>query len=224
MQEDRTAQPEPEEHAPGILRRLWPALLGAAVLVPALLLLHRELRHYDLHVILSESRAIPGGRIAAALLLTAGSYLLLTFYDVLALRHAGHPLGYARTAAASFTSYVASHNIGLSGVGGTAVRYRLYTAFGLSAVEIAEVVAFCALTFWVGFLFVAGVTFTLAPIALPEDFHALVDTTRPLGALFLVLCAGFLAWSLGARRPLAWRSWSFSPPSGRMLLLSLIHI
>jgi hypothetical protein len=48
-----------------------------------------------------------------------------------------------------------------------------------------------------------------------------VDTTRPLGALFLVVCAGFLAWSLGARRPLAWRSWSFSPPSGRMLLLQL---
>ena len=62
------------------------------------------------------------------------------------LRHAGRRLPYGRTALTSFASYVASHNLGLSGLGGTAVRYRLYTAFGLSAGEIAEVVAFCGLT------------------------------------------------------------------------------
>jgi phosphatidylglycerol lysyltransferase len=195
--------------------------MGTAVLAAALYSLHRELSRYDLHAFLAGARSIPAARIAAALAATAASYFLLTFYDVLALRHIGHPLGYARTAATSFTSYVTSHNVGMSGIGGTAVRYRLYTAFGLSAPEIAEVVAYCALAFWIGFLFLGGVVFTFAPLELPEQLHAFVRTTRPLGLVFLALSAAELVWILVIRRSFAWRSWTFSPPSRRSFSLQL---
>src|SRR5688572_10853423 len=110
------------------LRRSLPLVLGAAALGGALYLIHKELARYDFHTLVSAAKSIPSERIAAAVALTVASYLLLTLYDVLALRHVDHPLSYARTAATSFTSYVTSHNVGLSGIGGTAVRYRMYTA------------------------------------------------------------------------------------------------
>jgi phosphatidylglycerol lysyltransferase len=203
------------------VRRLLPLALAALVLAAALTLLHRELATHDLRSLLAAARAIPAGRIAAAMAATAASYLLLTLYDVQALRHIGRPLGYARTAAVSFASTVTSHNVGLSGIGGTAVRYRLYTTFGLSAPEIAEVVAFCALAFWIGFLLLGGVLFTLEPVRLPGELHALVSTTRPLGIAFLGVSLGVAAWSLGSRRPLVWRSWRIRPPAPRDWLLQL---
>jgi len=202
------------------LRSLGP-LLGLVLFVGALALLRRELVRVDLGEVLREARAISPLGIGAALALTAASYALLTLYDVLALRHAGRSLPYRRTALVSFTAYVASHNLGFSGVGGTAVRYRLYTAWGLSAAEIAEVVAFCAITFWVGFCLVGGLVFVSVPIAFPPALHAAFASTRPLGFLFLLPVVAFLLWALVLRWPVVLRRWRIEPPAARLLLLQL---
>jgi len=187
----------------------------------ALWLVARELRHYDLPQVLAAARSIPTGTIVAALACTAASYYVLTLYDLLALRHVGRDIGYVRASLTSFTSYVSSHNLGLSGIGGTAVRYRLYTVFGLSSSEIAEVIAFCALTFWLGLLTAGGVVFIVEPIALPASLHALVGTLRPVGIVFVAVLLAIFAWPLVLRRPLRVRSWSFSPPSLRELLMQI---
>jgi len=202
--------------------QLLRVVAGSAVFLLALLLLRHELRDYEPRQVLAVARATPHDRIALALLATAASYLLLTGYDVLALRHIGRTLSYGRIALTSFTAYVTSHNLGLSGIGGSAVRYRLYTAWGLSTAEIAEIIAFCALTFWTGFLFLGGVVFVAAPIELPASLHAVFRTLQPLGFAFLVPAALISVWSLVLRKPLRIRSWSFTPPSGRLLGLQLL--
>ena len=196
-------------------------LVGLLVLGGALMLLHHELRSYSLHEMASAASAIPWKRIAMALMLTTASYILLTGYDVLALRHVGQKLSYGKTAVTSFTSYVTSHNLGLSGVGGAAVRFRLYTAWGLAAVEIAEIVAFCGLTFWFGFVSLGGVAFVVAPLDFPPGFRGPISTTRPLGMILLLPAALYLVWALLIKKPLCIRSWCFHPPRGRLLLLQL---
>ena len=202
--------------------RFLRVLAGAAVFVLALWLLHRELRHYDLRQVLAVAKATPREGIVLALLCSAASYYLLTFYDVLALHDVGRRLSYGRVLLASFTSQVVSHNLGLAGIGGSALRYRIYTAWGLSLAEIAQVIASCALTFWIGFLFVGGVVFVVAPIELPAALHAVFPTLRPLGIAFLVPAAALCLWSLLVRKPLRIGSWSFAPPSGRTLFLQLV--
>ncbi len=196
-------------------------LAGMGIFAGALWLLQREFRNYDLPAILAAVRAVPASRVALAVLCTGASYFALTFYDVLALRHVRRDLGRAKTMLTSFIAYVTSHNLGLSGIGGTAVRFRLYTAWGLSALEIGELVAFCGLTFWLGFLFLGGVVFVLVPLELPAGFQAALATTRPLGFVFLVATAAFLVWSLVLRKPVRVRAWTFAPPSARELLLQL---
>jgi uncharacterized membrane protein YbhN (UPF0104 family) len=101
-------------------------------------------------------RGIPRWRLLLGVLCTAASYGLLTGYDALACRYLVQALRYRQIALASFVGYAFSHNVGASFLGGGAIRYRLYSSWGLSASEIATIVAFNGITFWLGFLLLTG--------------------------------------------------------------------
>ena len=72
-------------------------------------------------------------------------------------------LPYRRTAFASFVSYVVAHNVGASFLGGAAMRLHLYSGWGLSAREVAGVIALNAVTFWLGVLVLLGVSLLVSP-------------------------------------------------------------
>src|SRR5262245_9890109 len=112
-------------------------LLGAVVFVLAVLVLRRELAGYHLDDVVARFGAISGRRVALAGVLTAASYALLTGYDALAFRWIRYTLAYRRIALASFLGFVFSHNIGLSFLGGSAVRYRMLSTWGVPAGVIA---------------------------------------------------------------------------------------
>ncbi len=130
-------------------------LFGLILFLIALWILHHTLKEYHYHDIVRRLEELPSEQLLIALGLTILNYLALTGYDALAVRYIQRPLSYGKIAFTSFIGYVFSHNIGLSILGAGAVRYRLYSAWGLSALEIARVVAFCTLTFWLG-LFTLG--------------------------------------------------------------------
>jgi uncharacterized membrane protein YbhN (UPF0104 family) len=156
-----------------LLHRAAPLLL-AALLGGAVWLLHRELSAYHYSDIRRALEAISPGRVGLAILLTAVSYWILTGYDVLALRHLDRRLPYRRTALASFLGYAFAHNVGVSVLGGAAPRYRLYSVWGLSAIEIATVVGFAAVMFWMGSLTIGG----LRTVAEPTTFRSLCRCPR----------------------------------------------
>ena len=139
-------------------------VLGGAIFLAALWVLHRELSLVHYHDVLKSLEQIPGMRLLLALVVTGLNYLVLTGYDWLAFRYIRHSLAYARIALASFIGYAFSNSVGLSMLAGTSVRYRLYSTWGLSAVEIATVVGFYTLTLWLGLFTVAGAVFVLNQI------------------------------------------------------------
>jgi phosphatidylglycerol lysyltransferase len=194
------------------LKRFTP-LIGAGLFILAAVVLYRQLKAYHLHDILQEVHAIPSGRILAALLLMAGSYLVMTGYDLLALRYIRHPLPPAKTALTAFLGYAFSNNIGFSMIAGASVRYRLYSAWGLSAVEITKVVLFCSTSLWLGFSSLSGAVFAFAPLALPRSLHWPVATVRPLGILLLAAALGYWGLTFFSRREWRFGHWKLAPPS-----------
>jgi phosphatidylglycerol lysyltransferase len=140
-------------------------------------------------------------RVIAVLLMIAG-YVSLTGYDALGFRWIGHPLSYPRVALASFVGFVFSHNLGLSFLGGNAVRYRILSSFGVDASAIARVVAFNGLTFWLGFLALGGAVLTIDPLGLPKQLHLPFSTSRPIGVLLLVVLLAWLTYTIVRRTPL----------------------
>jgi uncharacterized membrane protein YbhN (UPF0104 family) len=175
--------------------------LGAVLFGLAVLVLRHELAGYRLADIADRFGSIPARRIALAGLLTVASYALLTGYDALAFRWIRNPLAYRRIALASFLGFVFSHNVGLSFLGGSAVRYRMLASWGVSAGEIARVIAFNVLTFWLGF-FALGAVLVVDPLPVPGALHAPFATSRPVGIALLLGLGGYLAASALRRAPL----------------------
>lgn len=202
------------------LRSLAP-LLGLLLFAVALWELHHELQTFHYHDLVRHVHSIPVGQLALALLLTGLSYFTLTGYDALALRSIHHPLAYGRIALASFVGYAFSHTIGVSWLTGGSVRYRLYSAWGLSALEVTQVIVFTILTFWLGFCTLGGVAFVLEPPAMPAWRLMPVASLRPIGVLFLSLVAGYLVWTTTRTQPLRIRGWTFSLPTTRLSLLQI---
>lgn len=213
----------PLGEAPG--RRLrsfvMPALtlllfLGAAWAV------HRELAAWTFDDIEDAIGRVSGDQVVMAILAAGLSYLFLSFYDPLALRHLGNPLPPRRGALASFVGYAFSHAMGVPLVTGGAVRFRLYSAWGLPAGDIAGIIAFNSLTLWLG----VAAMLALGGLTAPSEVGTLLRL--PASAV-----TG-LSWSLGLlllaypwlgivfRRPLVVGNWSFAWPAPRLALAQLL--
>jgi phosphatidylglycerol lysyltransferase len=104
---------------------------------------------------------------------------------------------------------------------GSSVRYRLYSAWGLSAEDITKVVAFCSLTLWMGFLTLGGIIFLLEPMIVPERLHLPFSSVRFLGSIFLLLVGGYLLWGLLRKRPIRIFEWEVVLPSFRIFLIQI---
>ncbi|HEX6899276.1 MAG TPA: bifunctional lysylphosphatidylglycerol flippase/synthetase MprF [Thermoanaerobaculia bacterium] len=178
----------------------------------ALWLLHRELRDFHYRDVIRFLDALPARRVLLAFGCAAGGYLALTGYDALALRFLGLRLPYRKVALASFTGYAFSNTLGLPLLTGTPLRARLYSGWGLTALDVARVVLFSQLTFWLGFGALSGAVFLAEPIVLPARLGLPVATLRPLGALLLGLIAAYLAVSALRRRPFILRGMELPMP------------
>ena len=202
------------------LRHL-PALLGVALLVGAIWVVQREFRNLRLADIRAALAAIPGRSLLLAAGMTVLSYGVLTFYDRLGTIYAGHKVRYRRVAFASFCAYALSHNLGFSAVSGAAVRYRLYSHWGLSPVQIAKVVGFCSLTFALGGLVLGGCILFFEPTALPFFPRILPNWAfYAVGTLMWGLVLGYVVISRLAGT-IRLRGHEFAMPTWRMAVVQV---
>jgi uncharacterized membrane protein YbhN (UPF0104 family) len=164
-------------------------------------------------------------RIGLAALCVVGAFCTLTFYDFFALRTIGKThVPYRIAAMSSFTSYTIGHNIGATVFTGGAIRFRIYSDYGLTAIDVAKICFLSGLTFWLGNLFVLGIGMVWHPWAasaidlLPHAMNRLIG----LGCLAGI--AAYLVWlSTGkARRELGQNGWKVVLPSARLTFLQIL--
>lgn len=164
---------------------------------------------------------LQGWRIAAAMAFTILSYLVLTLYDLLALRIIGRPLPYRTAALASFTSYALSNNLGLSVLTGGSARYLVYSAAGLRAGDIARVVVIAGMTFWSGIVVLAGASLMLQPSeVMGASWLPPLWVQQSVGGAVLVAAALTLLASRTSHR-LALGNWTLPMPTTRQILAQI---
>jgi uncharacterized membrane protein YbhN (UPF0104 family) len=110
---------------------------------------------------------------------------------------------------------VFSHNVGLSFLGGSAVRYRMYSSWGVPPGDLGRAIAFNFVTLWLGFLALGAVLLLVDPIALPGAWHGIVST-RPLGALFALVLAAYWVFFVGRKRDLRVGELAIEIPGARI--------
>ena len=206
----------------------WKRLgIAASLLIIAFAIttLVRTLKGVDTGVILIALTEIPPGHIALAALCVVGAFCTLTFYDYFALRTIGKKhVPYRIAALASFTSYTIGHNIGATVFTGGAIRFRIYSDYGLSAIDVAKICFLSGLTFWLGNTFVLGIGMAWHPWAASamDQLPPAINRLIALGAIAAV--AAYLVWlSLGdVRRELGQHGWKVVLPSARLTLVQIL--
>jgi hypothetical protein len=191
----------------------------------AITTLVRTLRGVDTGVILTALTELPPHHIALAALCVIGAFCTLTFYDFFALRTIGKKqVPYRIAALSSFTSYTIGHNIGATVFTGGAIRFRIYSDYGLSAIDVAKICFLSGLTFWLGNLVVLGFGMAYHPWAasamdlLPPAMNRLIA----LGCLAGIV-AYFVWLVMGKqRRELGQNGWKVVLPSARLTLLQVL--
>src|ERR1700736_5886149 len=206
----------------------WKRLRGAGglpMIAFAITTLVRTLKGVDTGVILTALTEISPHQIALAGLCVVGAFCTLTFYDFFALRTIGKKqVPYRIAALSSLTSYTIRHNIGATVFTGGAIRFRIYSDYGLSAIDVAKICFLSGLTFWLGNLFVLGVGMAWHPWAasamdlLPPAMNRLIA----LGCLAGI--AAYLVWLVTGkeRRELGQNGWKVVLPSARLTLLQVL--
>src|SRR6195952_641460 len=206
----------------------WKRLgIAASLLIIALAIttLVRTLKGVDVGVILTALAEKPLLQIGLAALCVVGAYCTLTFYDFFALRTIGKPhVPYRIAALSSFTSYTIGHNIGATVFTGGAIRFRIYSEYSLSAVDVAKICFLSGLTFWLGNLVVLGFGMAWHPSAasamdlLPPAMNRLIALSCLAG-----IAAYFIWLVMGKnRRELGQNGWKVVLPSARLTLLQVL--
>ena len=203
------------------LRRSIGALLAVGVFVLAIWVLRRELGGGRMQDVLQHAGDLPNESIALAIALTALSFIVLTGYDNLSLRYIRKPMPYRRTAMASFLNYAFSQALGFPLLTGGSVRYRLYSRWGLSAIEITQVVAFASATFWLGVVALTSIVLLIAPPGITRVLPVAEGVVRPVGVLLFAIVGAYGWWTVTGRRIVRIRGWRFRRPAPALAVLQL---
>jgi phosphatidylglycerol lysyltransferase len=188
----------------------------------ALVALHRLGGEIHLRDVMAEFSAIDGWRVAAAIALAAGSYLALTGYERLALDYVHVEMPWRRYGLTSFVANAVGHNLGVAALSGGAVRYRLYSPLGLGAIDIARIVLFCTLTFFLGVATLAGLSFLVHAGEATTLLHTTESLSRLLGLGLLALVAIYLLACRFRQSAIAWRGWRLELPAPRLAVAQVL--
>lgn len=197
--------------------------ISVTVIAAACYVLYHMLRGIDLDDVLEAIRQTEWHSIALAALFVTAGYFTLTFYDLFAVRAIGRPdIPYRINALAAFTSYSIGHNVGASVFTGGAVRYRIYSAWGLNAIDVAKICFLAGLTFWLGNAAVLGLGICYHPEAAANIDQLPPWLNRIVAICIIVGLVAYVAWVWTKPRNVGRGPWSVTLPGGPLTLLQIV--
>ncbi|MBN8998313.1 MAG: bifunctional lysylphosphatidylglycerol flippase/synthetase MprF, partial [Rhizobiales bacterium] len=163
--------------------------------------------------------ATPITSIAAAIGLTALSFVALGIYDLSALAFLGKRVAYPMVLLTSFCAYAVGNTAGFGPLTGGAIRFRFYGRLGFEPADVAKIVAFITIAFGVGLAGVValGLVFDPADLAAPLGLPPAV--LAAIGGAILLALIGLFLLSASGRASLTLRGATFSLPSARIMAM-----
>jgi uncharacterized membrane protein YbhN (UPF0104 family) len=198
-------------------------VLSILVIAVAVMVLAHQLRDVNPARVYAAFKAIPTHNIVAACLLVVAAYVTLTFYDFFALRTIGKThVPYRMAAFAAFTSYSIGHNIGATVFTGNAIRFRLYSSYGLTLVDIAKLAFVTGLTFWLGNAVVLGLGICYEPEAASAINQLPEWLNRALAIFVLSVIAAYLFWVGRKPRLVGREKWQVNLPGAKLTFVQIL--
>jgi glycosyltransferase 2 family protein len=205
-----------------ILHKLGVAI-SVTIIAVACYVLYHMLKGIDIDDVVEAIRQTEPQSIALAGLFVTAGYFTLTFYDLFAVRAIGAThVPYRVNALAAFTSYSIGHNVGASVFTGGAVRYRIYSAWGLNAIDVAKICFLAGLTFWLGNAAVLGLGVAYHPEAAASVDQLPAWLNRLIAIAIIIGLIGYVAWVWIKPRQVGRGPWTVILPGGPLTLLQIL--
>jgi hypothetical protein len=197
-------------------------VISLTIIAVALVVLFNMLHDLNVGEVIQAIKETSNLSIAAAALFVAGGYGTLTFYDWFALRTIGrNEIPYRIAALAGFSSYSVGHNVGATVFTGGAVRYRIYSAYGLTAFEVAKICFIAGLTFWLGNATVLGLSILAEPGAATPIDQLPAWANRLLAIVILSVLIAYVSWVWVAPREIGQGVWKVKLPNGPTTMVQI---
>ena len=183
----------------------WPwakRIGGGLFLLVVVGLLVRYARTVDWPRVKESILALPRPVLLQALGFAVVSHFVYSLMDLVGRHYTGHHMGKRQVMLVSFISYAFNLNLG-SLVGGIGLRYRLYSNHDVRYGNITRIVTLALITNWIGYILLAGMVFTIAPLELPPHFKLDSEELRMVGVALLSVAVVYLALCGWSKR----RSW-----------------
>lgn len=202
----------------------WPwikRVVGVVFLAVVAFLLVRYARTVDWDEVRRSVIELPRPVLMKAFLFAAASHFVYSLLDLVGRHYTGHRLSSGKVMQISFISYAFNLNLG-SLVGGIGFRYRLYGKLGVRYGNITRVVTLSMITNWLGYILLAGLVFTIAPLQLPAQWGVDPEELRLVGVGLLAATVAYLGLCAFSRRR-CWtvRGHDIDLPSLRMAFAQL---
>src|SRR6202000_2256605 len=204
-----------------ILHKLGVAV-SITVIAIACYVLYHMVRHIDTEEVFEAIKETETHQIVLAGLFVAAGYFTLTFYDLFAVRAIGRSdIPYRINALAAFASYSIGHNVGASVFTGGAVRYRIYSAWGLNAIDVAKICFIAGLTFWLGNAAVLGIGIAYHPEAASSVDQLPSWLNRVIAIAIIISLVAYVVWVWVQPRNVGRGPWTVVLPGGPLTLLQI---
>jgi len=101
------------------------------------------------------------------------------------------------------------------------VRYRIYSAYGLSVIDVTKICFIAGLTFWLGNATVLGLGVLFSPQAARALDQLPLWSNRLLAVAILAMLAAYVAWVWVKPRVIGREGWQVTLPGGPLTLLQI---
>lgn len=176
-------------------------VLPLVVVMMAIFVLHKltnQVKWIDVKADLATASTVS---LAKALSFTMLSFVGIALYDAIAVHLvAPRKVPFRVAVSTGAAGYAISGLLGVSYLTGTAVRYRIYSSFGLNLVLIASIIAVSWTGFLSGLVLLLGALFVFHPTGLSTILPISSALETGVGLLMLIALISYLLWLAMAQR------------------------
>ncbi|HQR23717.1 MAG TPA: hypothetical protein PK163_02960 [Steroidobacteraceae bacterium] len=198
--------------------------IAASVLIAALAawVLYHTFQRISVVEVLDNMRRVPADALVLAAACTFGALTMLSLYEIVIVRYVKHSIGSAKPMVTALITYPIGHAVGQQMLSGGALRYRMYTPVGFTAMEIGATALLCNLPYGLGFCVLLGIALVSSAGTLPTMFRVSSPWLTALGCVALALIAGYLLVVALRKAPIRLGGWAVNLPTMRLTLLQLV--
>jgi uncharacterized membrane protein YbhN (UPF0104 family) len=188
----------------------------------ALWVLYRTFQRISVADVVAQMRLVPARTLLMAALCTAGALATLAAYEIVVVRYVKHCIGRAKPVITALIAFPLGHAVGQAMLSGGAMRYRMYSSAGFSAMEIGATALLCNLPYGLAFGLLLDLSLVLASVRLAPLFRISSDWLLVLGCIGLAKDVGYLLLVALRRAPVRLGGWSVKLPSLAMTSLQYV--